>query len=237
MKTCVQLCLLVALVGGCPAAENPTLEGHTTQGDATSDPAGGNDTATTGSPGASGMIPGTATAATTGATTAGPTTASATTAASDGAGTDGIECPQPPGTDDGCMGSGGSDGCDDPGPLITTGHDFAQEWDLTVRHTLDGRGLTEGTYLATVALEPEFDVVIAVPSGGGGTSYYRPDGWSRDGSTVTIFGTLETLESISVHGTVVVTDQQITGSGTFHDGPNCDDPQVGTWEILDAVPL
>lgn len=124
--------------------------------------------------------------------------------------------------------SGGNDG-----PLITTGNEDATEWDVTVRHTLDGEAPVEGTYLTTtlIHMETDFYSVTAVPVGLGSTIYVYVDGDHAGGTVTNLEGG---FVPISVEGTIQISDVLLDGSGTLHDEDSGE--QVGTWEILDAVP-
>ena len=121
------------------------------------------------------------------------------------------------------------------GPLITTGNDSAVEWDVTVRHTPNGGPPVEDTYYSTTLLDDtDFEGFVAIPSGGGGTSYAWIYG-DAVGSAVTITeGGVATFEVI-IEGMLDVTDSTLEGSGTYHDEMSHD--LLGTWEILSATPL
>lgn len=130
--------------------------------------------------------------------------------------------------------SGDTDGWDD-GPLITTGNDSAVEWDVTVRHTPNGGPPVDDTYYSTTLLsDTDFEGFVAIPSGGGGTSYAWIYG-DAVGSTVTITeGGVATFD-VTIEGTLDVTDVTLEGNGTYHDAMS--DDLLGTWEILAATPL
>lgn len=128
---------------------------------------------------------------------------------------------------------GASGGNDDSTPLITTGNENAIEWDVTVTHTIDGEAPEEGTYLATtlVHMETDFYSVVEVPVGLGSFIYVYVDGDHAAGVVTNLTGGFSPVE---VDGTIQITESTLDGSGTLHDETTHD--QVGTWEILDAVP-
>lgn len=128
-----------------------------------------------------------------------------------------------------------SDGPIDDGPLLTTGNDLAMQWDVHVRYTLGDQDPVEGAYEATTLVDGIlFEAVVAVPMGGGTSYAWLYGNVGEDGTTVTLVQAAIESFDVAIEGTMVIEEALLGGSGTLHDADTGD--ELGTWEILSAVP-